>query len=105
MNAFHVVPLSVLMKVNMSLLPLVDVSVGAAPPDHLNDGEGQVTLLGVPSAVKINTKFIAFEAVADTFVSVNVVIGEFSDTSNIVALAKSNVRVFDDIVGAASAST
>jgi hypothetical protein len=65
---------------------------------HLN-AVGQVIVLAVPSASKINTSdevsFAAF-----TLLIVNVVMFEFKLTLNTVPVVKSKVKVFEEIDGA-----
>jgi hypothetical protein len=104
-NAFHVVPLSVLRNVNISLLFRVEVIVGAVlPADHLKPA-GQATVLAVPSAVRIKTKLMALLAVEGTFDKVRVVMLAFSDTSKIMLFARLRVNVAAEMVGADSFST
>lgn len=86
------------MKENASRLLFVLVSVGAVPDGHRIDPP-HVTLLAVPSAVKIRVKPIDLLAVAGVLVMLNVVIAAFSDTVNICAALRSSVRVPAEIVG------
>lgn len=98
------VPASVLKNVNTSLLELVLVMVGAVADGHLKDGLGQVTDLGVPSAVNMSTNVTLLLAVALTFDMVRVLMLAFNDTVNTVAVAKSRVSVLALMLGLADTS-
>jgi predicted SpoU family rRNA methylase len=78
-------------------LPIADVIVGAVPFAHLI-AAGQVTDLGVPSAVNIKVND-APEPLAGTFVMVMVVIAAFKLTVKIFDVSKFNVSVPLVIVG------
>jgi len=91
------VPPSLVKNAKESTLPDVDVSVGAVPPAHLID-EGQVTDLGVPSAVNIKVNE-APEPLAGTFVMAMVVIAALRLTVKILDVSRFNVSVPLEIVG------
>ena len=81
----------------MSILPDVDVSVGAVPPAHLMDA-GQVTALAVPSAVRINVNEPP-EPLAGGLLMVSVVMAALSETVKIFDVSRLSVSVPDEIVG------
>ena len=79
-------------------MPIADVIVGGVPPAHLID-VGQLTDLGVPSAVNISVNE-APEPLAGTFViTMGVVMAALRATVKIFDVSKFNVSVPDEIVG------
>ena len=81
----------------LSTLPDADVIVGAVPPAHLMDA-GQVTDLGVPSAVKINVNEPP-EPLAGGLEIVRVVMAALRATVKIFDVSRFNTSVPDEIVG------
>ena len=78
-------------------MPIADVIVGAVPPAHLID-VGQLTDLGVPSAVNIKVNE-APEPLAGTFVMVMVVMAALSETVKMFDVSRFSVSVPLVIVG------
>jgi hypothetical protein len=87
----------------MSILALVDVKVGAVPPDHFT-AAGHVTARAVPSIVNASVIPKAFPVVG-IFEIVNVVIAAFKLTANTFPSEQFKVSVPLDIAGAVFVST
>ena len=99
MNPSHVVPLSGERNERTSFFPFVLVSVGPVPPGHLT-AAGHVTVLAVPSIVKISVKALTVFDDESTFEIVSVVMFAFSETSKTCASLRLSVSVPLEIVGA-----
>ena len=91
------VPPSEVKNAKLSTLPEVDVIVGAVPPAHLIDA-GQVTDLGVPSAVNISVNEPP-EPLAGALLMVSVVMAAFKLTVKIFDVSRLSTSVPAEIVG------
>ena len=92
-----------MVSTNISTLLLVELSVGAVPPDHFT-AAGQVTARAVPSQVKARVIPNAFPVVG-IFEIVSVVIAAFSETANTLPSEQFSVSVPLEIAGAVFVST
>lgn len=95
---YQVVPPSHVVSTNISTLLLVELSVGAVPPDHFT-AAGQVTARAVPSQVKARVKPYAVPD-AGIFEKVIEVIAALSETWNTLPLAQFKASTPLEIVGA-----
>ena len=92
-----------MVSTNISTLLLVELSVGAVPPDHFT-AAGQVTALAVPSQVKASVIPKAFPVVGILEI-VSVVIAAFKETANTLPSEQFKVSVPLEIAGAVFVST
>ena len=92
-----------MVSTNISTLLLVELIVGAVPPDHFT-AAGHVTARAVPSQVKARVIPKAFPVVGMLEI-VSVVIAAFKETANTLPSEQFKVSVPLEIVGAVFVST